>query len=165
MRTASAGDMPCMSWHWSGLIHTKLGTVLDARSLPKDFSKGTMLFRRGFLAELMSEKYMKGLCFCAYRLTVVPLMTGAYSPSKPVLGMDCMYAFQLRPFASSWSTMFFPLKRWGLAEALVACTGVRAALTVASPAPGTNSSGAHVTAAPALQSSQMPWKSPEIAER
>src|SRR5674476_904549 len=90
MRSAPAGDMPCMSWHWSGLIHEKSGTVPDARSRPKDFSYGTILFRRRFLGELMSEKYINGLCFCAYSLTVVPLMTGAYSPSKPALGMDCM---------------------------------------------------------------------------
>jgi Domain of unknown function (DUF756) len=48
-------------------------------------------------------------------------MTGAYSPSNPVLGMDCIEAFQPRPFASSWSTMFFPLNRWGLEVALAVC--------------------------------------------
>lgn len=38
-------------------------------------------------------------------------------------------------------------------------------VTLVSLEPGTNSSGAHVTFAPALQSSQIPWKLPEMAER
>src|SRR5262245_48486018 len=97
-----------MSWHWSGLIQLKAGTLPAARSASKFFSNGTTRLSLGLPGELTSEKYMNGLCFCAYSFTVVPLTVGAYSPPKPACGIDCMYAFQDRPFASNWSTRFFP---------------------------------------------------------
>ncbi len=51
-----------LSWHWSGLIQTKLGVVeAEARSAVSCVS-GTMRFIRDVLLR-MSEKYMNGLCF------------------------------------------------------------------------------------------------------
>ena len=61
--------------------------------------------------------------------------------------------------------MLPPLKLCGVAEALAICAADKKSPAVPSPEPGMNSSGAHSTVAPALQSSQMPWKLPEIAER
>ncbi len=72
---------------------------------------------------------MNGLCFCAYSLTVTgPVgvsITGQYSTCDPTSGIVCMYARQLSPRASSWSTMLAPLKRCAVADALAICASVR----------------------------------------
>lgn len=67
---------------------------------------------------------MNGLCFWAYRLTVVEPIVGAYSTWEPVLGRFSMCAFQLSPLFSSWSTMVWPENICGVAAALAACSGV-----------------------------------------
>ena len=72
-------------------------------------------------------------------------------------GMLSMYAFQVRPLPSTWSIRFWPENRCGVLLADCICASVNEAPSVASPLSGTNSSGAQVTPAPALQSSKMPW--------
>src|SRR5689334_14880024 len=121
--------------------------------------------RRAF--DRTSEKYSNGLCFCAYSLRGAPVTGsyGQYSTVEPASGIDCMYAFQVSPRSSRRSTMFGPSNMCGVELELAIWPGVSSSVSVASPEPGTNSSGGHVTSDPARQSSQIPWNEPEIADR
>src|SRR5579872_6023285 len=61
---ALTAETPCMSWHWSGLIQTKLGTVEPAMSVANCVNGTIFCMRFAFVR--MSWKYMNGSCFCAY---------------------------------------------------------------------------------------------------